>query len=197
MRATSAFKPFLFGLLVTLMLAGPAAAIQFSSARVSGNFVYRGGAPADNRQLHFQNRASGDMFVAPTDSKGEFSAYLPPGVYDLRAERGVILKSKILVVGNDDFSIGTVEAPAPLDVRKPFERQSVVPTIVQSAAPGTANMAGRPMESFTKGHTLVQLLYGPAKPLPPIPAPQPAIPAAPSAAGSPAAPEPPPVRLNQ
>jgi len=101
------------------------------------------------------------------------------------------------VVGNDDFSIGSVEAPAPLDVRKPFERQSVVPTIVQSAAPGTANMAGRPMESFTKGHTLVQLLYGPAKPLPPIPAPQPAIPAAPSAAGSPAAPEPPPVRLNQ
>jgi len=172
MRATAAIKSFLFGCLVTVLLAGTAAAMQFSSARVSGDFVYKGGAPADNRQLHFQNRASGDMFVAPTDPKGEFSAYLPPGVYDLRAERGVVLKAKILVVGNDDFSIGTVVEPAPLDVRKPFERQSVVPPIVQSAAPGTANMAGRPMESFTKGHTLVQLLYGPAKPLPPIPEPQ-------------------------
>jgi len=197
MRATAATKPLLFGFLVLAMLAGPASAVQFSSARVNGIFVYRGGAPADNRQLHFQNRASGDMFVAPTDAKGEFAAYLPPGIYDLRAERGLVLKSKILVVGNDDFSIGTVEAGAPLDVRKPFERQSVVPPIVQSAAPATANMAGRPMESFSKGHTLVQLLYGPAKPLPPIPEPAPAIPPAPAGAASPVAPEPPPVRLNQ
>jgi len=53
------------------------------------------------------------------------------------------------------------------------------------------------MESFSKGHTLVQLLYGPAKALPPIPEPQPAIPAAPAAVPSQAAPEPPPVRLNQ
>jgi len=197
MRATSAIKSLLFGFLVVAMLAGTAAAMQFSSARVSGDFVYVGGAPADNRQLHFQNRASGDMFVAPTNAKGEFSAYLPPGLYDLRAERGVVLKSRVLVVGNDDFSIGTVVEPAPLDVRKPFERQSVVPPIVQSAAPGTANMAGRPMESFSKGHTLVQLLYGPAKALPPIPEPQPAIPAAPTAGSSPVVPEPPPVHLNQ
>ena len=189
MHATAAIKALLLGFLGAVMLAGSAAAIQFSSARVSGNFVYVGGAPAENRQLHFQNRASSDLFVAPTDSKGVFSAYLPPGLYDLRAERGVVLKSKILVVGNDDFSIGTVVEPAPLDVRKPFERQSVVPPIVQSAAPATANMAGRPMESFGKGHTLVQLLYGPAKPLPPIPEPKPALPpdTAPSAAASPAA----------
>ncbi|HTR62000.1 MAG TPA: hypothetical protein VMH37_09880, partial [Candidatus Binataceae bacterium] len=66
MRATSAIKSLLFGFLVVAMLAGTAAAMQFSSARVSGDFVYVGGAPADNRQLHFQNRASGDMFVAPT-----------------------------------------------------------------------------------------------------------------------------------
>ena len=30
------------------------------------------------------------------------------------------------------------------------------------------------MESIRHGHTLVQLLFGPAKPLPPIPAPKPA-----------------------
>jgi hypothetical protein len=192
MRALKAIKLLMLGCAVAVVLAAPAAAIDFSSARVSGNFVYQGGTPADNRQLHFQNRASGDMFVAATDSRGDFAAHLPPGVYDLRAERGVILKAKILVVGNDDFNIGRVTEPAPLDVRRPFERQGVAEEIVQSPAPTTANMKGRPMESLKQGHTLVQLLYGPAKPLPPIPAPQPALPTGPApppaAAASPAAP---------
>jgi len=174
---------------MALALAAPAAAAQFSSAQVSGNFVYRDGTPADNRQLHFQNRASGDMFVAPTDNHGDFATFLPPGIYDLRAERGVVLKAKILVVGNTDFNIGRVEEPAPLDVRRPFERQGVAEAVVQSPAPATANMQGRPMQALTYGHTLVQLLYGPAKPLPPIPAPKPALPPepAPAAVPSPAA----------
>ena len=145
----------------------------------------------ENRQLHFQNRASGDMFVAPTDNQGDFAAYLPPGLYDLRAERGVILKDKILV-GNDDFNIGRVVEPAPADPRRLLDRQGVAEAIVQSPAPATANMKGRPLESLRQGHTVVQLLYGPAKPLPPIPAPEPALPTAPvpppAAAASPAAP---------
>ena len=123
------------------------------------------------------------MFVAVTDAKGNFTL-ICPGVYDLRAERGVILKSKVLV-GTNDFSVGRVEEPAPLDVRRPFEQQGVAEAIVQSPAPATANMAGRPMESLKHGHTLVQLMYGPAKPLPPIAAPVPALP--PSAQGSSAA----------
>jgi hypothetical protein len=130
------------------------------------------------------------MFVAATDNHGDFAAYLPAGLYDLRAERGVILKGKILVVGNDDFNIGRVAEPAPLDVRRPFERQGVAEAIVQSPAPATANMKGRPLESLRQGHTVVQLLYGPAKPLAPIPAPEPALPTVPppAAAASPAAP---------
>ena len=192
MRAIRAIKPFILGCAMALGLAAPAAAVTFSSAHVSGNFVYLDGGAADNRQLHFQNRASGDMFVAPTDSHGDFAAYLPPGLYDLRAERGVILKPKILVVGNDDFNIGRVVEPAPLDVLRPFERQGVAEAIVQSPAPATANMKGRPLESMRQGHTVVQLLYGPAKPLPPIPAPEPALPSgpvpSPAAAASPAAP---------
>jgi hypothetical protein len=192
MRAIRAIKPLILGCAMALVLAVPAAAIDFSSARVSGDFVYQDGKPADNRQLHFQNCASGDMFVAPTDNEGDFAVYLPPGLYDLRAERGVVLKAKILVVGNDDFNIGRVVEAAPLDVRRPFERQGVAEAIVQSPAPTTANMKGRPMESLRHGHTLVQSLYGPAKPLPPIPAPEPALPPAapapsPAAAASPAA----------
>jgi hypothetical protein len=192
MRAIKAIKPLILSCAMALGLAAPAAAITFSSAHVSGNFVYLDGRAADNRQLHFQNRASGDMFVAPTDSHGDFAAYLPPGLYDLRAERGVILKPKILVIGNDDFNIGRVVELAPLDVRRPFERQGVAEAIVQSPAPATANMKGRPLESMRQGHTVVQQLYGPAKPLPPIPAPEPALPSgpapSPAAAASPAAP---------
>ena len=192
MRAITAIKILILGCAMALALAAPAPAINFSSAHVSGTFVYWDGKPEDNRQLHFQNRASGDMFVAATDSQGDFVVYLPPGLYDLRAERGVILKPKILVVGNDDFNIGRVVEPAPLDVLRPFERQGVAEAIVQSPAPATANMKGRPLESMSQGHTVVQLLYGPAKPLPPIPAPEPALPLgpvpSPAAAASPAAP---------
>jgi len=190
MRAIRAIKPIILGCAMALGLAASAAAITFSSAHVSGTFVYWDGKPMDNRQLHFQNRASGDMFVAATDNHGDFATYLPPGLYDLRAERGVILKEKILV-GNDDFNIGRVVEPAPTDPRRLLDRQGVAEAIVQSPAPATANMKGRPLESLRQGHTVVQLLYGPAKPLPPIPAPEPALPAAPvpppAAAASPAA----------
>ena len=189
MRAIRAIKPLILGCAMALGLAAPAAAITFSSAHVSGTFVYWEGKPMDNRQLHFQNRASGDMFVAATDNHGDFATYLPPGLYDLRAERGVILKAKILV-GKDDFNIGRVVEPAPTDPRRLLDRQGVAEAIVQSPAPATANMRGRPLESLRQGHTVVQLLYGPAKPLPPIPAPEPALPTAPvpppAAAASPA-----------
>ena len=190
MRAIKAIKPLILSCAMALGLAASAAAITFSSAHVSGTFVYWDGKPMDNRQLHFQNRASGDMFVAATDNHGDFATYLPPGLYDLRAERGVILKEKILV-GNDDFNIGRVVEPASTDPRRLLDRQGVAEAIVQSPAPATANMKGRPLESLRQGHTVVQLLYGPAKPLPPIPAPEPALPAAPvpppAAAASPAA----------
>jgi len=188
MRAMTAIRALMFGCMLAAAMAVPVAAEQYSSALVSGNFVYGDGTPADNRQLHFQNRASGDMFVAATDSKGDFAAHLPPGTYDLRAERGVILKRKI-VVGTGDVGVGRIVEPPPLDLHRPFQHQGVAEAIVQTDAPATANMKGRPMESMKHGHTLVQLLYGPAQPLPPIPAPKPAIPGAPSpaAAASPAA----------
>ncbi|HXM89735.1 MAG TPA: hypothetical protein VN916_09765 [Candidatus Acidoferrum sp.] len=122
------------------------------AANVSGLMLYRDGKAADRRQLHYENRITNDIFVAPTKPDGSFTADLPPGVYDLRAERGVVLASKIQV-GSEDVNIGHVIEPAPLDVRRLFEHQSVAEAIVESPAPATANVvSGRALEGMRYGH---------------------------------------------
>ncbi len=122
------------------------------AANVSGLMSYRDGKPADKRQLHYENRVTSDIFVAPTKPDGSFTADLPPGFYDLRAERGLILASKIRV-DSDDVNVGHVVEPAPLDVRRLFERQGVAETIVESPAPATSNViSGRPLEAMKYGH---------------------------------------------
>jgi hypothetical protein len=122
------------------------------AANVSGKMSYRDGKPADRRQLHYENRVTSDIYVAPTKPDGSFTADLPPGIYDLRAERGVILASKIRV-DNQDVNVGQVVEPAPLDVRRPFEHEGVADSIVDSPAPATANIAsGRPIGGMKYGH---------------------------------------------
>jgi hypothetical protein len=148
-----------------------------ASALVSGHFTYRDGAPAGNRQLHFENRVSADMFIAATTADGAFSADLPPGVYDLRAERGVVLKPDIIVAGSD-IDVGRIVEPAPLDYHRPFQHEGIAEAIVTSAAPATANTHGRPMEGMKYGHETTQKYFEQSQPLPPIPAPEPAIPVA-------------------
>lgn len=155
-------------LAVAILAVAALARPQAHAAIVSGSFVYRGGAPANQRQLHFENRISHDMYIAPTGNDGTFTVDLPPGIYDLRAERGVILKSRV-VVENQPIDVGQSVEPAPLDVRRPFEHEGVGETIVQTEAPATANLHGRPEEGMKFGHKLIQMLWGPAKPLPPIP----------------------------
>jgi hypothetical protein len=140
---------------IALGIAGVARA-----AIVSGNFHYQNGAPAPNRHLHLENRATGDMFVAPTESDGNFSAQVPPGTYDLRAERGVILKYRI-EVDSGDINVGRVLEPVPLDVHRIFQHEGVAKTIVESAAPSTASMSGRPVESMRFGHAAVEPLGAP------------------------------------
>lgn len=157
------------GLLALSILAAAIAVPSANAAVVSGSYVYRGGRPANQRQLHFENRVSHDMFIAPTGDDGTYSVDLPPGVYDLRAERGLILKSGVVVSGDHPVDVGQAVEPAPLDVRRPFEREGVGEAIVQTEAPGTANLHGRPQEALQFGHGLIQKLWGPAKPLPPIP----------------------------
>jgi hypothetical protein len=146
--------------------AGLVASAHFAgAANVSGTMVYRNGSPATQRQLHYENRATGDMYVAPTTPDGSFTADIPPGHYDLRAERGVILKNKI-IVGDEDFTIGRVVEPAPLDVRRLFEHQNVAEAIVISPAPSTANLTGRPMQAMRYGHESVAGLNAPSTPVP-------------------------------
>jgi hypothetical protein len=122
------------------------------AANVSGVMTYRNGKPADRRQLHYENRVTNDIFVAPTKPDGSFTADLPPGFYDLRAERGVILASKIRV-DTADVNVGHVVEPAPLDVRRPFEHEGVAEALVDSPAPATSNVtSGRAIAGFKYGH---------------------------------------------
>jgi hypothetical protein len=134
--------------LATAMLAGSRSA---GAANVSGVMSYRNGKAADKRQLHYEDRTTGDIFVAPTNSDGSFTADLPPGFYDLRAERGVIIAYRIHV-GDADLNIGHVVEPAPFSVLRPFQREGVAESIVDSAAPATANLSGRPLQAMKYGH---------------------------------------------
>lgn len=128
---------FLFGLAIALFLIAPAS--RADAGTVSGRLFNRNGAPLADRQVHFENRVSGDIYLARTNSDGSFSAEVPPGIYDLRAERGLVVKSHI-VVGGADFSVGQVFEGAPLDVRRPFEREGIGPSLVDTGAPATAHL---------------------------------------------------------
>ena len=166
--------------------AGLAAGARIAgAANVSGLMSYRDGKPAERRQLHYENRVTSDIYVAPTKPDGSFTADLPPGLYDLRAERGVILASKIRVDA-EDVNIGHVVEPVPLDVRRPFEREGVAEALVESPAPATANLtSGRPLEAMKYGHQAIAPFGAPVG----TPAPQntPLGEATPVAAASPSA----------
>ncbi|MGC1396921.1 hypothetical protein [Candidatus Binatus sp.] len=142
--------------LAIAVVAGLAAGARIArAANVSGIMSYRDGRAADKRQLHYENRVTNDIFVAPTKPDGSFTADLPPGVYDLRAERGVVLARKIRV-DSSDVNIGHVVEPAPLDVRRLFEHQTVAEALVESPAPATANVtSGRPLEAMKYGHEAI------------------------------------------
>ena len=51
--------------------------------------------PLSDHQLHFENRISGDMYLTRTGDDGSFASDLPPGIYDLRAERGLVVRPGI------------------------------------------------------------------------------------------------------
>ena len=149
------------GLSIAVAIGLVAGARIAGAANVSGTMTSRDGKPSDRRQLHYENRVTTDIYIAPTKPDGSFSADLPPGFYDLRAERGLILQSKILV-GTEDVNVGHILEPAPLDVRKPFEREGVAEALVQSPAPATANtISGRPLEAMRGGHESVAQMGAP------------------------------------
>ena len=152
-RKSSRSLRFAAAALSVAVAAGLAAGVRIArAANVSGTMSYRDGKAADRRQLHYENRVTNDIFVAPTKPDGSFTADLPPGFYDLRAERGLVLISGIRV-DNEDINVGHVVEPAPLDVRRPFEREGVAESLVESPAPATANIvSGRAIEGMKYGH---------------------------------------------
>ena len=149
----------------TLALAAGMIVALATAARatvVSGSFANFNGSPAADRQLHFENRISHDMFIVATGSDGGFSVDLPSGVYDLRAERGAVLKSHI-VVGTESLDVGRATDLAPFDIRRPFEHEGVGPVYESSPAPATANL--QPHQTETKP------THSTAEAPPPAPAP--------------------------
>ncbi len=146
--------------------AGLAAGARIAgAANVSGLMSYRDGRPAERRWLHYENRVTNDIYIAPTKPDGSFTADLPPGLYDLRAERGVIVASKIRVDAQD-VNLGHVVEPAALDVCRPFENEGVAEALIDSPAPATANLSGRPLQAMNYGHEAMAPVGAPATPAP-------------------------------
>jgi len=109
-----------------------------AAARVSGALVgYQGGQPEASRDLHFENCITQDEYLAPTHADGSFAQRLPPGCYDLRAERGAILRRGIIVTDND-LALGSVSDLAPLAPARLFDLEELFPTLLTSPAPSTA-----------------------------------------------------------
>ena len=150
---------------IALAAATIAGSRNAGAANVSGIMSYRNGGAAAKRQLHYENRTTGDIYVAPTNPDGSFTADLPPGLYDLRAERGVILAYKIRV-DNADLNVGHVVEPAPLDYHRPFQHEGVAEAIVDNPAPATANFAGRPLQAMRYGYEAVAPFGAPGTPAP-------------------------------
>lgn len=118
-----------------------ALAIAASSARgatVTGVLTTYHGQLAPERQIHFENRVTQDIFLARTGKDGAFSADLPAGSYSLRLERGAIAAT--FLVGLGPVDVGTVKIPAPLYPPRLFQFQGVGEAIVISPAPSTANV---------------------------------------------------------
>jgi len=107
------------------------------AATVSGTLVQYEGAPDPNRDLHFENVITHDIYMAPTHQDGSFSQQLPPGTYRLRTEVGAIVASDI-GVANADVPLGRVSELAPLAPARLFQFQKIAPTILRSPAPSTA-----------------------------------------------------------
>ena len=131
----------LIAMLAVAGIVGAAGSSAFA-ANVSGNLVTVDGKAARNRQIHFENRVTHDLFLIMTLNDGKFSIDLPPGSYDLRSERGAIMGS-LIDVDEADLALGNIVLP--IGWRGSiFQREGVLKGIVTSPAPSTANISPFP-----------------------------------------------------
>ena len=124
-----------FPVLITV-LALMCGAFDAGAAQVGGMLSAPSGQIA-HRELHFENHATRDIFMAPTSDRGEFSADLPPGIYSLRGERGTIFVPEIIVEA-DPVNLGTVNQPTGFNPWRIFQMEGVVKVLVHTPAPSTA-----------------------------------------------------------
>jgi hypothetical protein len=129
---TAASRLAALALALLAILPGAAAA-----ARVSGTFATYEGQPAPSRDLHFENCVTRDSYLAPTHRDGAFAQSLPPGCYNLRTERGAIVRHGIMV-GDANVALGQVGDLAPYAPARLFQLQALFPTLLYSPAPSTA-----------------------------------------------------------
>jgi hypothetical protein len=139
------------GLALVAALPGAAAA-----ARVGGTFITYQGQPAVSRDLHFENCATRDSYLAPTHGDGSFAQSLPPGCYDLRAERGAIVRYAIMV-GDSDLTLGQVKDLAPFAPARLFQLEALFPTLLTSPAPSTAYIFTHDATVVPAGATVVPM----------------------------------------
>jgi hypothetical protein len=117
-----------------LTLASPYAV---EAATVRGILLGGDGRPDSVNQIYFENGISGDVFLDVPGSDGAFGADLPPGVYNLRIQQGLILVAGI-VVEEKEVDVGKVNEPSSFSPMHFFQHQRVAPAMIEIAAPSTA-----------------------------------------------------------
>lgn len=136
-------KRRLFEGLLSVGLVATVGMMPAVAAPVTGVLTgYENATPIANYDLHFENQKTRDLYMAPTNAKGEFGAELPPGVYEVRGDHGAILAHGI-IVGGAPVALGNVNELAPYAPARLFERQVVASSILDSPAPSTAPILTR------------------------------------------------------
>ena len=115
----------------------PSPATPVINPIISGKLLTSDGQPAAGRPIHFEQQVSGDIYLTSTNSDGTFSVAVPPGIYDLRDERGPIIAGPILA-RDQNISLGAVSEPAPY--RSIFQGEGIAPSRIRSPAATTANV---------------------------------------------------------
>jgi hypothetical protein len=167
---------------LALVLTLGGTALNAGAAQVGGTLSDPAGQIA-GRQLHFQNQATRDIYMAVTDARGRFATDLPAGIYALRGQRGTIFVPSI-IVADEAVNLGTVSKPTGWNPLRIFQLEGVAPVIVHTPAPATAYLANEegisallPAEPVTGAFSQ----KGGAGGAPALPAPSPATNPAPPA----------------
>lgn len=127
-------------IVVALSIAGLCSAPSHTrAAQVGGILAGRDGKPEAGRQIHFEGRVTHEVFLTQTGADGGFSLSLPPGDYDLRAERGAPIASGI-IVEEANVNLGKLTKPRRFFLMGLFDREGIEKGIVKSPAPSTANI---------------------------------------------------------